>query len=290
MHPVFCELWRRIADAKAFLPRLLFLACGALFAACLTAFSVIALEDPTPAIVWLSLSGIFGLLSLWAVEEILAVSSGWRAIITGLAGVGIVAFMWIGVRYVVEKSESRAWNSMVLAAAESRAAMAESRAVMTSRSEPKSVEPNSGPPIINVQIKYSSTQIVELSNASDENDDINLDNVATLVRVQPSNREQTGLALVSTPPLRIENPKGTITGKAGPGTTFQFQPADPRSGIETKSLRVMSGKKFEFDRSMNRSHVITVDKRRFRVTLLDINDRSKDKALLIQYTFGIREE
>ncbi len=145
-----------------------------------------------------------------------------------------------------------------------------------------------------VRPKYSSRQTVQVSGIpGNYNDTLYLDNETTMVQAWDATLEEVGMVLTTSSPLWVDKPKTGTGYPSGPdGSTIEF-PAAETPGIEIRSARTLydqGGNYFLFHRFKATTHVVTVGERRFRVTLLGIRDKSAEKHMLIEYTFGISEE
>lgn len=145
-----------------------------------------------------------------------------------------------------------------------------------------------------VRIKYSSRQIVEVSNApGNYNDTLNLDNAGTMVEVGPSDHNTIHMILTDATPLTIERPQADVRYQAGRGVSSYFPAAgSPWIDIrDARSIDATGSKEYIFTRfGAGRSHLVAVRMRKFRVSLDAVNDRSKPGHMLIEYVFGISEE
>ena len=141
-----------------------------------------------------------------------------------------------------------------------------------------------------IRLKYSSQQIVEVSNVPDNhNETLNLDNVATMIHVDEASRDVIAMLLLKEPPVTIDKPRREEKYKTSDGLTVQF-PSAGESWIEVGPATLIGpGQKYIFDRLSSSTHVVEVGTRRFRVTLQSITDKSSKKQMLIAYAFGISE-
>lgn len=146
-------------------------------------------------------------------------------------------------------------------------------------------------PVPMVRIRYSSTQVVEISSApGNYNEVLNLDNVATMRQADEATQDQIGMALfIESTSVTIDKPKGKPGYADGAGNVVRVVPGG-ETGAQFKNLTITGlGKKYVFDRFGASAHVVEVGQRRFRISLQSIRDKSNGKQKLLIYTFGISE-
>jgi hypothetical protein len=142
-----------------------------------------------------------------------------------------------------------------------------------------------------VRVKYSSAQTVEISSApGNYNESLNLDNVATMIQVDEASHDAIGMALLASPPLRVDKPTAEARYMDGGGFAVQF-PGAGTPGMRIEGVTISGlGTKYLFDRFRSSTHIVRIGIRRFRVSLQSIRDKSSRNNKLIAYTFGISEE
>jgi hypothetical protein len=141
-----------------------------------------------------------------------------------------------------------------------------------------------------VRIKYSSRQVLQMSNVPGEYPrTLNLDNVATLLLfLGPANHEAVTLSWPRLPTVTIAEPRSDQTYKV-PGGAIQTPQAG--QGIEMRGLTMMAGpaKSITFQVSAP-VRFIRVGERIFRVSLESVRDKSSSGNGLLEYEFAISEE
>jgi len=142
-----------------------------------------------------------------------------------------------------------------------------------------------------IRVKYSSSQVVQASDeppsdGRDYNHTLNLDNIATLVLIRDDDAPPTYLSL--------ERVKMVMPLEALRRVDTPFEKKAPPGSLQiTSTTLIPGGVMFIFERSgPNRTHIVVVGARRFRVMLLNVRSEptsSKD-TVLYTYAFGISEE
>lgn len=141
-----------------------------------------------------------------------------------------------------------------------------------------------------IRIKYSNRYVLTVSSVPGYHDNtLNLDNVATLYLLSPSNRDVVTLGWPLSPPLVVANPKSgekyTIPGQGE--KPVQFTPAAQMRG----PMRFL-GKTVNLHFTNKAPvHYIRVGERIFRISLESVHDRASDNvAMSFEYTFAVSEE
>jgi hypothetical protein len=137
-----------------------------------------------------------------------------------------------------------------------------------------------------VRLKYSSRQTI---NCEPEGPTqvINLDNEA-MMTMWSCSTDAVEFLVSKTGPITTKKPKLGEKYKTGEGLTMEFPPVP---GMSVWNAITVSGpaKKYQFTVD-KRVQVIPVGKRKFRVSLDQINDDSENDVQKISYVFAISEE
>ncbi len=135
-------------------------------------------------------------------------------------------------------------------------------------------KPTAQPPI-SIRLKYSSRQTIEIANVPGDYN-------------QSLNREVVTLVWPILPSVTIAEPKGEEKYRVPGGVIVTVPQAG--NGLEVRGLTIAQGPLITFD-STHSSRLFLIGERLFRVSLVDIRDKSNaEHQMFLQYEFAISEE